>query len=63
MANVLKVLRDERKVVSKRLSALDTAIAALAGDVRKTAKRIVSAASRAKMAKAQKARWAKIKKG
>ena len=67
MANVMKVLRDERKVVSKRLSALDTAIAALAGDVKKTvkkvAKRTMSAATKAKLSKAAKARWAKIKKG
>ena len=67
MTNVMKVLRDERKLLSKRLSALDIAIAALAGNVRNTVKRTVkrtmSAAGRAKIAKAQRARWAKIKKG
>jgi hypothetical protein len=66
MADVMKVLREERKMLSKRLSSLDNAIAALAGDVKrtvkKTAKRTMSAATRAKIAKAARARWAKIKK-
>ena len=66
MADVVKILKDEKKVLERRLSSLETAIAALAGDVRKTvkraAKRTMSAATRAKIAKAAKARWAKIKK-
>jgi hypothetical protein len=69
MKNVMKVLRDERKRVSERLSSLDTAIAALGGGVQKKLKAVrkkgkkMSEATKAKIRKAAKARWAKIKKG
>jgi hypothetical protein len=69
MANVMKVLRDERKMLSKRLSALDTAIAALSGNGttgQKTPKkhgRVWTPAMRRAAAKRAKARWAKTKKG
>jgi hypothetical protein len=62
--NIMKALRNERKAVSKRLSALDSAIHALSGGAikaeRKIAKvkRTMSAATRAKTSKAAKKRWA-----
>ena len=68
MKNVMKVLRDERMRVNERLSSLDTAIAALGGRVQKKLKaaqkkgKKMSAATKAKIRKAAKARWAKIKK-
>jgi hypothetical protein len=65
MADVMKVLRDERDALKKRLNALENAMGALAGDVEKTVNRgrKMSAATKAKLSKAAKARWAKIKKG
>ena len=75
MANVMKVLRDERKMLSERLSALDTAIAALSGgsvsNGRKVQKpvgvkkhsRVWTPAMRTAASKRAKARWAKINKG
>lgn len=66
MADVLKILKAERDTLKKRVAALESAIGALAGDVKKTvkraAKRTMSAATKAKLSKAAKARWAKVKK-
>ena len=63
--NIMKALRDEHKSLSKRLSALDSAIHALSGGaikterkIAKTMKRTMSAATRAKISKAAKKRWA-----
>jgi hypothetical protein len=69
--DIVKVLRrEESKLVKEsgriahQLASIRTAIHALAGKTARTghAKRKVSAASRAKMAKAQRERWAKVKK-
>jgi hypothetical protein len=73
MADVVKVLREEKRFLERRLSALDRAILVLMDrtdrnamkglkrGIKKTRK--MSAATKAKIAKAAKARWAKIKKG
>lgn len=67
MANVVELLHKEKKVLEKRLSALERAIKALGGwassgkQVKKTVRKM-SAATKAKIAKSAKARWAKIKK-
>jgi hypothetical protein len=65
--NIIKALHNERKAVSERLSALDSAIHALSGEaikterkIAKTVKRTMSAATRAKISKAAKKRWAAI---
>jgi hypothetical protein len=65
--NIVKALRSERKVLSKRLRALDSAIQALSGGaikterkIARTVKRTMSAATRAKISKAAKKRWAAI---
>jgi hypothetical protein len=74
MANVVEILQAEKKALQNRLAALETAIRALNGavlrsTVAKTVKRAtrkgkkMSAATRAKIAKAASERWAKIKKG
>jgi hypothetical protein len=68
MADVMKVLNDERKLLQKRLSSLEQAMQALGGDIAKDVKGAVkrgkkmSAATKAKLSKAAKARWAKVKK-
>jgi len=66
LGNALQELREERSGTQLRLEKLDQAISAIeslngAGGSRTTTQtpRIVSAASRRKMALAQKARWAK----
>ncbi len=69
MANLAKLVRDlrkERDRVEKHLSALNAALTAFAGVYRGTAKptgkrRKLSAKSRARIAAAQRARWAKWK--
>jgi predicted nucleic acid-binding Zn-ribbon protein len=65
--NIVKALRNERKALSKRLNALDSAIHALSDEaikterkIAKTVKRTMSAATRAKISKAAKNRWAAI---
>jgi hypothetical protein len=67
--NIMKALRNEHKAMTKRLSALDSAIHALSGGaikterkIAKTVKRTMSAATRAKISKAAKKRWASLKK-
>jgi vacuolar-type H+-ATPase subunit D/Vma8 len=68
MADVMKLLKDERDTLKKRLRGLESAITALAGDVSKDVKKTVkragkmSAAARKRISAAQKARWAAIKK-
>jgi hypothetical protein len=68
LGNALQELRAERGVTQVRLEKLDQLISAIeslngTGVSQNThqRKRIVSAASRRKMARAQKARWAKVK--
>ena len=65
--NIMKALNKERKALSKRLSALDSAIHALSGGaikterkIEKAVKRTMSAATRAKISKAAKKRWAAL---
>jgi hypothetical protein len=68
MADVVGILKEEKKVLQKRLSALEQAIGVLGGEVAKTVKQAVksgnkmSAATKKKLSIAAKARWAKIKK-
>ena len=62
MANlpaVVEQLKKERERVHKEAQRIDAALAALGS----SSKRTVTAASRKKMAAAQKARWAKAKRG
>jgi hypothetical protein len=66
MSDVVKQLKKERDLVQKQLSGLNAAITAFAG-VYTGAKpagkrRTLSVQARAKIAAAQRARWAKIKK-
>jgi hypothetical protein len=64
MSNVIAVLNEERARVAHRLAALDAALKALGHEAEVKVKRTwkMSAAGRAKISKAAKARWAKIKK-
>lgn len=71
LTEIVKKLRDERNRVARELSRLDGAIAALGAlsNAPATAKagkakprRKLSAAARKKIADAQRARWAKLKK-
>jgi len=67
MANVsgiVKQLKKERDRVEQQLSKLNAALAAFAGVYRggkPTRRRKMSAKSRAKIATAQRARWAKVR--
>jgi hypothetical protein len=68
LSNALQQLREERKQVQLQAEKLDQAISVIeslkgSGTVGKTNQptRIISAASRRKMARAQKARWAKAR--
>jgi hypothetical protein len=69
LSSALQQLRAERRVAQLQAEKLDQAISVIeslngSGTLRSTnqPKRIVSAASRRKMAQAQKARWAKTRK-
>jgi hypothetical protein len=61
--DILSALKNEASKLQKQLDTINAAIKVLGGknDVTRPEKRNVSASARAKMAKAQKARWAKIK--
>jgi hypothetical protein len=65
LSGIVKQLKNERDRVERHLSALNAALTAFAnvygGSEKPTRKRRVSAKSRAKMAAAQRARWAKIR--
>jgi hypothetical protein len=61
MADLVGLMKAEKKVLQKRLSSLESAIEALGGQVSKSSKKM-SAATKAKLSKAAKARWAKVKK-
>jgi hypothetical protein len=58
---VLAQLRQEHNRLRSQLERLNSAIATLNGTVRNTFSRKLSAAGRARIAAAQKARWAKAK--
>ena len=72
LAQMLKDLRDERNRRAKELSLLDGAIAALGGSMsshpgqakegKPKVRRKLSAAARKRIADAQRARWAKLRK-
>jgi hypothetical protein len=61
--NILSALKSEASKLQQQLDTVNAAIKILGGKngVGPAKKRHVSASARAKMAKAQKARWAKIK--
>src|SRR2546428_10715093 len=63
--NILQMLKAERDKSAQQVNALDTAIRALSGlnSTRASARgrRTMSAAARARIATAQRARWAKVK--
>jgi len=68
MADLVGLLKEEQKALQKRLGAVEQAIEALGGEVAKDLKHAVkqgkkmSAATKAKLSKAAKARWAAVKK-
>ena len=67
LSGIVKQLKKERDRVEQQLSGLNAALAAFAGVYRGTAKprrkrRKMSAKSRAKIAAAQRARWAKLRR-
>jgi hypothetical protein len=64
--NIIKALKKEESKLEKHLAAIRDSIKVLAGGLVGNGKlvkrkRRVSAAARAKMAKSQKARWAKVR--
>jgi hypothetical protein len=66
MSGIVKQLKKERDRVEQQLSGLNAALAAFAGVYRGTAKpgskgHKMSAKSRAKIAAAQRARWARVR--
>jgi hypothetical protein len=64
LARVVQQLKKERDQAAKKLESLDAALAALNGGSfgRRTAvRRKISAAGRARIAAAQRARWAKVR--
>jgi hypothetical protein len=65
LSGLVKQLKEERDRVERQLSGLNAALAAFAGVYRWTAKptrkRRMSAKSRAKIAAAQRTRWAKVR--
>ena len=70
LTNALQQLREERNQAQLQVEKLDQAISVIeslngSGASRKATQptRIVSAASRRRMAQPQKARWAKLRKG
>lgn len=70
LSNALQQLREERNQAQLQVEKLDQAISVIeslngSGASRKATQptRIVSAASRRRMVQAQKARWAKLRKG
>jgi len=70
LSSALQVLRAERKQAQSHVEKLDTAISVIeslngSGTVRQANQpiRIISAASRRKMARAQRARWARARNG
>jgi hypothetical protein len=66
LSGIMKQLQKERDRVEQQLSGLNAALVAFAGVYRGTVKpgrkRRMSAKSRAKIAAAQRARWAKVRR-
>jgi hypothetical protein len=70
LSSALQQLRAERKQAQSRVESLDRAISVVeslngSGTVQHASQptRVISAASRRKMARAQKARWARVRNG
>lgn len=62
MAGIVQQLKKERERAAKEVERIDAALAELDGFHRKrTGSRTISAAGRARIAAAQRARWAKVK--
>lgn len=61
LAGVVQQLRRERNQAARTVEQLDAALAALTGVSRTGARRKISAAGRARIAAAQRARWAKVR--
>jgi hypothetical protein len=61
--NILEALKNETLKLQRQLGSVHTAIKILGGknSVGRHKKRHVSASARAKMSKAQRARWAKVR--
>jgi hypothetical protein len=61
--NILEALKNETLKLQRQLGSVHTAIKILGGknSVGRDKKRHVSASARAKMSKAQRARWAKVR--
>jgi hypothetical protein len=65
MTDLLKMLRDERAALARKLAGVDVAISALKGGgsaPKAAGRRTMSAAARARIPAAQKKRWATVKK-
>ena len=65
LSGVVQQLKKERDRAAKEVQRLDTALAALNGNSygKRTGGGTLSAAARARIAAAQRARWAKVKSG
>jgi len=65
IASVVRQLREERDRGSEEVQRLDAALAALNGNSygKRTGRVTLSAAARARIAAAQRARWAKVRAG
>ena len=63
LSQAVKQLHKERQRVQSQLNQLDSAIKALSGNHRGSSgpRRVLSAAARARIAAAQRARWAKVR--
>jgi hypothetical protein len=61
LTSVLKQLEQERSRLSSELGRINIALTALNGASRSTPRKGMSAAGRARIAAAQRARWAKVK--
>jgi predicted RNA-binding protein with PIN domain len=61
LTSVLKYLEQERNRVGAQLERLNHALSVLIGTSNRRARRTISAAGRARIAAAQRARWAKSK--
>src|SRR5438477_7767045 len=62
LAGVVQQLRTERDQAARTVEQLDAALAALTGVSRTGTRRNISAAGRARIAAAQRARWAKVRR-
>lgn len=60
--SILEVLNEERRELVRQVAGLDQALNALRGGKRRSPKRVLSTAARARIATAQKKRWAAWRK-